>query len=200
MNSTDLIYAPIQNNSYNILPGQTEIRVPQGWLDVLSKIQNEWPVATIAGGALRDLDLGRPIKDVDVFIPYSVDSFSRLAKMMKSNFNVYVDKIEHEMGGICSRLAVGAQAPSHFIFYYHGWKFEVTQKLEAYQQNTIIDSFDLGICMICLVNGNIYRSPHYITDVTNKTMTVIHDTGGQEHTHANRIEYKYRGWTFIPKP
>ena len=44
-------------------------QIPQVWCDMLHKIQGELPSAVIAGGALRDLWHGKPIKDVDVFIP-----------------------------------------------------------------------------------------------------------------------------------
>lgn len=43
--------------------------IPQIWKDTLSKIQQVFPGAVIAGGCLRDLDHGKPIKDVDIFVP-----------------------------------------------------------------------------------------------------------------------------------
>lgn len=42
--------------------------IPQSWTDLLSQIQAICPSAVLAGGALRDLDHGVPVKDLDIFI------------------------------------------------------------------------------------------------------------------------------------
>lgn len=42
--------------------------VPQSWTDLLHQIQKICPSAVIAGGALRDLDHGIAVKDLDIFI------------------------------------------------------------------------------------------------------------------------------------
>lgn len=48
-------------------------QIPQVWADMLHKVQEELPSAIIAGGALRDLWHGKPIKDVDIFITLKED-------------------------------------------------------------------------------------------------------------------------------
>ena len=42
--------------------------IPAEWKQVLDRIQRVQPSAIIAGGALRDIILRRPVKDVDIFI------------------------------------------------------------------------------------------------------------------------------------
>lgn len=42
--------------------------IPQEWKKFLGVIQSKFPSAIIAGGALRDLIVDNPIKDVDIFI------------------------------------------------------------------------------------------------------------------------------------
>lgn len=42
--------------------------IPQEWKKFLAVIQSKFPSAIIAGGALRDLIVDNPIKDVDIFI------------------------------------------------------------------------------------------------------------------------------------
>src|SRR3569623_1528091 len=42
--------------------------IPERWQTVLRYVQNVAPDAVIAGGALRDLDNGRPVKDIDIFV------------------------------------------------------------------------------------------------------------------------------------
>jgi len=185
INST--IYSPINRHVI------TEIKMPQIWLDTLGQIQTQWPLATFAGGALRDLDLGRPIKDVDIFIPFDNDAQIKLDKILP--VRVY----EEEHNPDSSGLAVGS-AHCHYVFWLNGWKFEVTQKINGISSTTdVIENFDLGICRICLIDGQIYRSPEYVRDVANKTFTIVRETGGNELSHAERIRNKkYLGWTIIP--
>ena len=42
--------------------------IPQEWKKFLSRVQEMFPTATIAGGSLRDLIAENPIKDVDIYI------------------------------------------------------------------------------------------------------------------------------------
>ena len=42
--------------------------IPSSWRELLGEIREVAPDAVIAGGALRDRDNGRPIKDLDVFV------------------------------------------------------------------------------------------------------------------------------------
>lgn len=46
--------------------------IPQEWTEVLERIQDKFPGACIAGGAIRDTILEGNIKDVDIFIPVTV--------------------------------------------------------------------------------------------------------------------------------
>jgi hypothetical protein len=51
------------------------IEIPQRWQDVLQRLHaNGFPEAVIAGGALRDLDHGKPVKDVDIWVRTVVDT------------------------------------------------------------------------------------------------------------------------------
>lgn len=43
--------------------------MPAEWLAVLRAFQQVEPEAVIAGGAVRDFFIGRPVKDVDIFLP-----------------------------------------------------------------------------------------------------------------------------------
>lgn len=50
-------------------PTQAKIKVPEIYDTILRTIQAIEPSAMIAGGCLRDLILGREVRDIDVFIP-----------------------------------------------------------------------------------------------------------------------------------
>ena len=53
----------------DLLEGPKLVRfIPEDWTKTLKMIQREYPEAVIAGGSLRDLFLGKEIKDIDVFV------------------------------------------------------------------------------------------------------------------------------------
>jgi hypothetical protein len=202
---SDLIYEPISKSTngigYSINPVDNLLsKIPKCWFDVLGKIQNiyGWKDATIAGGALRDLDLGRAIKDVDIFVPSVLINAADLLKqefptcyITEKNHIINSNSVVHQNG-----VNIGGPIPSHFEFYMNGWRFEITQCIIPFIQKEIIRSFDVGLCMIALHDGNIYRASGYITDAINNTISILNDTGGSV-LHAERIQNKYEGWNII---
>jgi hypothetical protein len=205
----DLLYAPVSSTApatYSHATASSDIRIPESWLNVIKRLRSYTPIwqeAALAGGCLRDLDLGRSIKDVDIFLPIGApapDIALEKALNMGNHISpdyVTIEEIQHDPRHN-SATTNGVTALSHFIFYLDGWKFEITQKAEPFTQRTILDSFDLGLCMICLEGDKIYRSPEYQTDAANKSITVVRQTGGREVAHAKRIARKYAGWSIMP--
>jgi hypothetical protein len=173
-------------------------------LEVLAAMRTmpTWNVATIAGGALRDLDQGRPVKDVDIFVPHSEKTRPRLEVVIQALGldPIDLDEVKHDSTArsTASKLATQLSTASHFNFFYEGWRFEITQKLESFDHRSIIESFDIGLCMISLDGDKIYRSPEYKTDAANKTLTVVRATGGGELRHAERLRRKYSKWRIVP--
>ena len=45
--------------------------IPFPWLDALDDVRQAAPSACLVGGCLRDLAMGGPVKDIDIFVPYS---------------------------------------------------------------------------------------------------------------------------------
>jgi hypothetical protein len=189
MSVDDILFAPV---------AAADIKVPDAWIDVLGKIRSEqsWATATLAGGALRDTDNGRQIKDVDIFITYLSDN-DHTGRLLSSCLpNVIVTAIEHN---VHNTSMVGAAGINHFVFEQDGWKFEISQStLPNFDYKVLLDSFDIGLCMIALdQNNKVYRAPEYKKDVANKTITIVRDTGGRELDHAERIQRKYNGWAIV---
>jgi hypothetical protein len=199
----DLLYAPVNNtpvstpsNGSVAAATTTDMKLPRSWLDVITRIRSQsgWEETALAGGCLRDLDLGRPIKDVDIFLPVilSPPPFDILKNLFRG---VFVDEIVH-VPGQNSAVSNGIQVLSHYQFRINGWRFEITQKAEPFTALNIIDSFDLGFCMICLDRNNqVYRSPEYLKDAAHQTITIVRQTGGREREHAQRLQdLKYPNW------
>lgn len=188
MTADDILFAPVGAKS--------DIRVPLAWIEVIESIQskNGWHDAVLAGGALRDLDNGRPIKDVDIFVPFLGDNDTASEYLCRARLpsQTTIMEVEHSTHNASQ---VGQKGISHFIFEYCGWKFEISQKTDSFNYKTLLDSFDLGICMISLDHDNaVHRTPEYKHDVANKKITIVQKTGGREAEHAKRIQKKYPGW------
>ncbi len=186
----DILFSPIAKN---------DMKLPDTWLFIMDRIQNisGWSNATLAGGALRDLDNGRQIKDVDIFVPFIGNDIARktLQQMLADFIDHKLCELEHNTHNVSQ---VGTEGISHFQFEQDGWLFEISQITKAFDSKTLLDSFDIGLCMISLVGNAVYRRPEYQNDIVNKTITVIQETGGGEQIHAERIQKKYSGWRIIP--
>lgn len=185
----DILFAPVGVKS--------DIRVPLAWIEVVQSLRGRsgWGCTTLAGGALRDLDNGRPIKDVDIFVPHLGDNDAASENLIRAKIKGQssIMEVAHDA---FSASQVGKPGISHFHFQYCGWKFEISQKTDSFDYATLLDSFDLGICMISLDQSNaIYRAPEYNSDVSNKEITIVRKTGGREVEHAERLRKKYHGWT-----
>jgi hypothetical protein len=189
MNVDDILFSPIRSVS--------DIKIPECWLDVIGKIRSHTPKlgnATIAGGALRDLDLGRAIKDVDIFIP-------NVANLEDVLLNA-LDDVEYTSWNPIHHVSAKASAANigvildHYQFEVNGWRFEAIPIVNPFTQKTIIEQFDLGLCMITLDGDTVYRAPEYKHDVAHKLMTIVNQKGnGSELRHAKRLLKKYVGWT-----
>lgn len=86
------------------LSNEFNTTIPAAWCEVLERVRAEFPKAVIAGGCLRDLDFGKPVKDVDIFIPISCcpdDQFDDALRDMFDaielmNASVYGHKLKKE--------------------------------------------------------------------------------------------------------
>jgi hypothetical protein len=190
LNVDDILYAPIKNNEKRYVNDELLNKIPSCWLDVLKKITSVsgWEKSVIVGGALRDLENGRQIKDVDIFVPF-LDNDT--AAMSLKNFvcgNIPLEEYEpqNNYGGI---------GISRFIFVLNGWKFEITQKINFIDIQSIYSGFDIGLCMISIDKDNVIsRSPEYIKDVRDNTLTIV-KLLSQEH--IDRVHEKYSEWKII---
>jgi len=72
--------------------------IPEQWKEILSAVQEYHPQAIIAGGALRDLWHGKPIKDVDIFVPVVVCDDDLYENLILS-LDPYAEKIASSIYG-----------------------------------------------------------------------------------------------------
>jgi len=112
-------------------------RLPDSWIKVLDLIQVECPSAIIAGGALRDLVLGKPVKDVDIFINrYGILCHSTLLNIL-NEFDPYIEYTD--------TYGRGGDIDCIIKFTYEDYSFEIIIGSDV---TCDPKQFDTSICQI----------------------------------------------------
>lgn len=170
--------------------------------DILSAIQGITPSAHIAGGAVRDTLLKRPIRDIDIFL--SDADAKAIPSMLRSAFG-YIKVGEWEQYEMFSDPAIAGVA-----------KFEKADETipiclialknlndhdgakEAAERN--MKRFDFGLCMAAWDRFDIISTSRFTDDNTKKTFTLYRaDNAGQFAYSMRRFENltadRYVGFT-----
>lgn len=177
------------------------MNIPASWKDVLDRLHaGGHPEAFIGGGALRDLDNGKPIKDVDVFLRAA--AFHELSNLLPhlliadcaDNREEYEEHFD-EVQGIYEGRANDTDPPFNivvcdgpedpFLFLMHH-----------------LNRFDLGICRIGWDGRLIRYLREYRSDKEARTITVVNPVRPEaSRIRAQRIHDRaYQDWTIVLDP
>ncbi len=162
--------------------------IPQDWKDVLARVQGAFPGAIIAGGALRDLDHGKPVKDVDIFIPIDIIPQETL------------DGVIEDLGLQIHPIGKGRTNPDRKIFgIYHttinGIQYEL---IFASPLACSIDTFDINICQIQFNGEAVGTTYQYDRGVQGKLITFPNPQSEKRMAErTERIQVKYPEYTII---
>lgn len=151
----------------------------------------------IAGGYYRDLDNGRPFKDIDVFIVVSSqysDSLSEVASGL-------VTHLGFTHGVNLVRSSPGIYEESVFTaFQVEGTLINLILTLEQKKAGAspieqVLSSFDIGLCKIayCPYTDEMVKHEDYLHDKKNKKITVVKSAPNVQK-HLVRICDKYSDW------
>jgi hypothetical protein len=157
--------------------------IPRPWQSVLSEVQVVWPFAVIAGGALRDWDHERGVRDVDIFVPVAAPG--EVERLFPDAKKCAVEDASE----------FGADIPYHCTFTRYGWLFEITFK---YDLDDLLDTMDVGLCMIKFDGSEVTAATEYRKDSHRKTLTLLRRTGG-EGAHLARIALKYPDFRIVDR-
>lgn len=165
------------------------ITIPERWQEVLRSIQAAgFPEAIIAGGALRDLDHGKPVNDVDIFV--------RAKDEMEGELKARLDKaFGYEGVGI---FADNSTANLDEDYTWEGvivagvwdWPLFNTRPFQGVANaptfqviavdtdekdflSYIVSDFDIGLCKIAYDGSVIFMPGDYLRDKTDQTLTVV---------------------------
>lgn len=174
--------------------------IPKPWRDIFQLIREAFPGARMAGGCLRDRDNGRPVKDIDVFIPEATAKFADLEAVRDCltalggsseimNDKVYPKGVDNHVVGVVDVKFVSCSVPFQLIVGDWGQSAE-----DLYR------CFDFGICQISYDGRTIHRSHDYEHDVRRKEFRVVtprsQNAMNQTVERYARLKAKYKDWTF----
>ena len=167
------------------------MQIPQEWREVLSKVQEVFPTAVIAGGALRDLEYNRPVKDVDIFIPVQRPDGSM--EEQEAFIITQMQKLDMHIGAEAMLTPVFA-CPSNAPLYFKDMKLDLLKTgrwVENVQTACIGDTqfefifaapetldislFDFSICQISYDGITVRRTPAYLHTQHHGIILYNHD-------------------------
>ena len=193
---------PIEVNFDMITYEDPGFYIPEEWTKLLSKTVSMY----IAGGSIRDLELGAVVKDVDVFVNV----------LNKSDFTAKVDMIIHDLGiedknvihfdgdyqdpktgenvdGLDNEVGLVVKIKTE------NFSYDIIGRRGINSLDKVVAQFDLGICQIGYDGFKVRCSENYIRDKACKTITILkpmrYGTKGWEH--LERVASKYKNYKVI---
>jgi hypothetical protein len=168
------------------------LQLPEAWLDTMSRVRSVMPSAYLAGGALRDLDNNRPVKDLDVFFTEDMQS-ERLERSLEGSYSYfrwcpgdYIDAAK-EVQTTYTFRSLNGQPDLNFI-----------QLDRDFNPAGIVERMDFGLCQIgCDVLG-ITTTADYDFDKRNQSFTLTRaetvEAVMRSLKRFQRLKAKYVGW------
>lgn len=173
----------------------TGMILPPAWLNLISRVRSVLPSAIIAGGALRDLDNMRPVKDIDVFYTESTDKLDGIHAALDGEYRYsrmcpgeYLDGAAQEVTGTVTFLSVDDRMP----------ELNLIQLDPSFNVDSIIHRVDFGLCQIGFDQNGVVKTEAYEHDKLNRrfTLTRAETLEGTLRSlkRYDRLAQKYVGW------
>lgn len=187
---------------------------PQEWTDVLQAIRvgpaslgwngwtspmRFWPYGNslLGGGCLRDHILGRPISDIDVFLDGTGETSVSFCATLSAILGL---KVEEDKTVNFNNVIYPATFGTIAFAYINGMKYQFIQKCHNIWAKSLVDTFDIGLCMICWDGVKYTYSPWFTLDATMETLTLVHPKEHSSKGHQRRVREKYPDFKFIETP
>jgi hypothetical protein len=138
------------------------------YADILESIRTIAPAAHIAGGAVRDTLVGKPLRDIDIFMDDA--EVEEAATYLRSHFDfVKTGEWTQYLGfsdPAMTRVAKFEKAQEAIPVCIIGLRPQYTSP------EANVARFDFGICMAAFDGKNVMRTLEFNTDVEAKTFTL----------------------------
>jgi hypothetical protein len=176
------------------------IRQVQHYDNILEVLQRAIPGSVhIAGGAVRDTILERPIRDIDIFLPHTAGE--EAAALLRTQFG-YVKvgewkQYEHFSDPVVVRVAKFEKADETIPICLIGLA-------DALSPRDNIARFDFGVCMAAWAGGggSIITSSAFKRDIESKTFTLCRADNLAQYSYSMvRFEKltadRYKDWKLV---
>lgn len=177
------------------------MNIPREWRDFLALVQQVDPRAVLAGGALRDLDHERPVKDLDIFVQPGFDHETLAYILPDDRYWPVMRRADYaslvDVQSIWGSYVELARDPLEFAEYLPAQIIELNRPMGVFE---IIGRLDFGLCQIGFDGTTLVRSSSYMTDSANKTFTLIRiddEQGARARRREERLSKKYSDFRFI---
>lgn len=173
------------------------MEIPETWVAPLSAVKAVCRDAVIAGGCLRDLDHGRPVKDIDIFV--NGGALENLEHLRQQLVDAGLDcqDIDYEKS-----YPIGELNDVVGDFEILGLTDEPIQLIMvSWDTSRITERFDFGICRVSFDGETLFRSDDYEKDSADQVFRLVQDRSGvwlsaSVHRYA-RLVRKYEDWRFV---
>lgn len=173
------------------------VTVPFAWAEALRTVQSVHPEAVLAGGCLRDLILGGPVKDLDIFIgPASTNLQEVLERRhgWRTVMSVNADYVD-SMRGEVARVH-GYRVPGFPL------EIQIIQLTNLDEPHAAIKRMDFAACQVGYCGGNHWvYTPEALKDFMQRTITMLEPENEVQElrslARARRFGDKYQGTNVI---
>lgn len=179
--------------------------IPPEWEEIRAMVALACGPTVIVGGALRDLDNGRPVKDLDLFVlmpPILVEAFdpgfyeNQLRRTVPG-----LEVIQQLPGSYCDfRDEVFHVITCRILDFPHDVQV-IFAKLDTAMQ--AIDRVDFGLCQIGWDGSNLIMTAAYLRDRDNQQFSLYRAPSAHHLRRSidrhKRFQAKYPGWRFIDR-
>lgn len=179
-------------------------RIPPNWLEIYDLVSDHLGKVTFAGGALRDWDNGREVKDLDFFYSEAQqESLLRLIPELRATH--HIPRNRPIMGQADEDNTSWDGADTVSTLYLPSLDASLPDINLVGVVNPMIevqlDRFDFGTCRIGWDGNQLIRTEEYLDDQRSRTFTICADRKDDQlirtYQRFERISQRYRGWTLV---
>jgi hypothetical protein len=157
---------------------------PTLWTTLLSSVREIYETeAIVAGGAVRDYNMDKPVKDIDIFL--NTDADTLLDRTPELGFGPYSHVYEQ-------KKAYDRQIIEDVInFQVLGHDVQlIAKKMDDLNPASIFECFDFGFCQAAFDadNGLVY-SPAYHLDKQSGTCTLLTNDENWEKSYKRYLKW-----------
>ena len=140
-----------------------ELEIPSIFKEVYTIMKSLEPknsFTVIAGGSLCNLYMGKPFRDIDIFIDYEVDE-----RKLRAAFN---EDIDVDIKEIYQRYSGWIEIPAHFKIVYKGYQIDI---VPSYRDRVL--DFDFRFRQFYYLGKKVIASQEAIQDINDKQLVIV---------------------------